>query len=141
MVTISIILAVQTFVIPSSAEEMTKLKTSMLTFVGASSGFFVALILFRHYVHRIPMLKRLMLDPEEHSGDEFSKDVKESLVDFEFLLGKSGVAQTRLAPSGKAVIGHELYNVITDGRMIDKGTEIVVRQVVGNRIVVAIAES
>ena len=137
MVTISIILAVQTFVIPSSAAEVAKLKTSLLTFVGASSGFFVALFIFRHYVHRIPMLNRLMLDPNEHFDDEFSKEKRESLVDFEALTGKSGVTQTRLAPSGKALIGHELYNVITDGRMIDKGAEIVVKQVVGNRIIVA----
>lgn len=141
MVTISIILAVQTFVIPTSAEEFVKLRTSLLTFVGASSGFFVALILFRQYVHRIPMLKRLMLDPNEHSGDEFAKDMRESLTNFEFLVGKTGKSQTRLSPSGKALIDHQLYNVISDGRMIDKGTEIVVRKVVGNKIQVAISES
>ena len=75
------------------------------------------------------MLKRLMLDPNEHSGEEFANDIKDSLASFEFLLGKTGTAQTRLAPSGKAIIDHQLYNVITDGRMIDKGTEIVVRNV------------
>lgn len=87
------------------------------------------------------MLKRLMLDPNEHSGDEFAKDMRESLTNFEFLVGKTGKSQTRLSPSGKALIDHQLYNVISDGRMIDKGTEIVVRKVVGNKIQVAISES
>lgn len=139
MVTISIILAVQTFVIPSSAEEMTTLKTSLLTFVGASSGFFIALFLFRKYVDKIPMLKRMMLDPNENNADGFSRDQKESLVNYDYLIGKQGVCQTRLSPSGKALIGNELHNVITDGRMIEKNTEVVVRKVVGNKIEVGVS--
>lgn len=137
MVTASIVLAVQTFVIPKSPEQVNQLTTSLLTFVGASSGFFVALFVFRRYADRIPIFNRLMLDPKSNE-DAFSQDAKESLVNYDHLVGKEGIAQTRLMPSGKALIGNELYNVISDGRMVEKNTEIIVRNVTGNKIEVAI---
>ncbi|MEC9094073.1 MAG: NfeD family protein [Planctomycetota bacterium] len=140
MVTVSIILAVQTFVIPSSEEEVSQLTTSLSTFVAASSGMFIAFFIFRKYIDKIPVFRRLMLTPKV-KGDGFLQDAKESLVQYAELKGKSGVTQTRLMPSGKAIIGNELYNVISDGRMIEKGSVIIVREVSGNKIEVAIAES
>ena len=139
MVTVSIVLAVQTFVIPRSPEEMGQLTTSLLTFLGASSGFLVALFLFQKYADRIPVLRRLMLDSTEMENG-LAQDARESLVDYDFLQGKSGITQTRLSPSGKAIIGNELYNVITDGRLIEKGTAIEVRKVIGNQIQVGVSE-
>jgi membrane-bound ClpP family serine protease len=43
---------------------------------------------------------------------------------------------TPLVPAGKAQIGNELIDVITDGRMIERRTAIRVVQVLGNRVVV-----
>lgn len=140
MMTVSIILAVQTFVIPQSPEEMNKLTTSLFTFLGACSGFFVALFVFRRYMTRIPMLRKLALDPGTDVDSETLK-MKEQLVDYETLVGRKGITQTKLMPSGKAVIGQEIYNVISDGRMIEKGEEIVVKNVSGNKIEVGLKSS
>jgi membrane-bound ClpP family serine protease len=61
---------------------------------------------------------------------------RESLVDFEHLLGHRGNAATQLTPSGKARFGNELVDVIADGEVIDRGTQVVVVAVQGNRVLV-----
>jgi len=44
------------------------------------------------------------------------------------------------APSGKARFGNELVDVITDGVAVPHGAEIIVTDVVGNRVVVDVAD-
>jgi membrane-bound serine protease (ClpP class) len=55
------------------------------------------------------------------------------------LLGRPGSAATRLAPSGKALIGDELVDVITAGEFIDRDAPVVVIEVRGNCVVVTSA--
>lgn len=52
------------------------------------------------------------------------------------LLGKTGTAQTVLRPSGRALIGGQLVDVITDGEFYEPGTRIKVVAVTGGRTVV-----
>ena len=140
LMTASIILAVQTFVLPRTPEEVNTMTISLLTFLGACSGFFAALFVFRHYMTKLPIFRGMSIDPSLNETDHVDRQIKESLVDYSSLVGESGTAQTKLMPSGKAVIGRELYNVISDGRMIEKEAKIVVTSVTGNRIVVSEAD-
>ena len=52
------------------------------------------------------------------------------------LLGKTGVAQTVLRPSGRALIDGELVDVITEGEFYEPGTAVRVVAVTGGRTVV-----
>ena len=52
------------------------------------------------------------------------------------LLGKTGVAQTVLRPSGRALIDGELVDVITEGEFYEPGTAVRVVAVTGGRNVV-----
>lgn len=52
------------------------------------------------------------------------------------LLGKTGVAQTVLRPSGRALIDGELVDVITEGEFYETGTAVRVVAVTGGRTVV-----
>lgn len=52
------------------------------------------------------------------------------------LIGKSGVAQTVLRPSGRALIDGQLVDVITDGEFYEPGTRIKVVAVTGGRTIV-----
>ncbi len=52
------------------------------------------------------------------------------------LIGKSGIALTRLIPAGKALIDENRFDVISPGDYINKDEEITVTSVNGNRIVV-----
>ncbi|MDR2728489.1 MAG: ATP-dependent Clp protease proteolytic subunit [Chitinispirillales bacterium] len=54
-------------------------------------------------------------------------------------VGDRGKAVTPLRPSGKICVGNEECDVVTDGQFIDKGTEVIVSQIQGNRIVVGAA--
>ena len=69
------------------------------------------------------------------TGLESDRD-PEAIVDWSFLQGKTGETTTRLFPAGKARIAGKVYDVITDGRMVDKGQEIEVVEAIGNRVVV-----
>ena len=55
---------------------------------------------------------------------------------FENLLGQYGVAHTVLRPAGIATISGRRVHVVTDGEYIDRGTEVVVSEVDGARVVV-----
>lgn len=54
----------------------------------------------------------------------------------ELLLGKEGVAVTNLRPAGIAEIEERRTDVVTSGEMIDKGVQVKVVAVEGNRVVV-----
>ena len=57
-------------------------------------------------------------------------------IDLSGLINQTGSAYTVLRPSGKATIGDQRVDVVTEGAMIDKGTPIRVVTVEGNRVVV-----
>jgi len=57
-------------------------------------------------------------------------------ADLETFLGKTGVAETKLRPSGIALIENRRVDVISRGEYIEKGAEIVVAAVTGNQIIV-----
>ena len=52
------------------------------------------------------------------------------------LLNKTGIAHTPLRPSGLAVIDGERVDVVTEGAMLDRGTNLKVVAVEGMRVVV-----
>lgn len=56
--------------------------------------------------------------------------------DNSFLLGKKGVAQTQLHPSGIAEIDGKRVDVVTNGEFVEVGAEIVVTDIQGRRIIV-----
>jgi membrane-bound serine protease (ClpP class) len=52
------------------------------------------------------------------------------------LVGKQGTAMTVLRPAGKAQLGDEYVDVISDGPFISLGRKIEVVEVSGNRVIV-----
>jgi membrane-bound serine protease (ClpP class) len=55
---------------------------------------------------------------------------------FSALLGKIGVTDTELRPSGTVLIGNEIYDAKTDGECIEEGRGVRVTRVKGNKIFV-----
>ena len=54
------------------------------------------------------------------------------------LVGKTGVAQTNLHPSGMALVNGQRVDVVTEGNLIERGTPIEVIAVEGIRVVVRV---
>lgn len=137
MVIVSLVLASQTFVIPVNPQQYRTASLSMLTLVGAAAGFGVAMFALRNVIPNAPFFKQVMLQPPEMNSPELGlKSDSESIVDWKHLEGTTGETVTKLIPSGKAKIKGRLFDVISDGRMLEVGKKIKVVEVTGNRILV-----
>jgi membrane-bound ClpP family serine protease len=76
----------------------------------------------------------MLAPPEGNALEDLNK--RETLVDWNHLTGKRGRTTTQLTPSGKALFGDELVDVICDGEVIPAGTDVFVVEVSGNRVLV-----
>ena len=135
LIIISLILASQTFVLPTNEYQLRQMPRSLLTTTAAGAGVLTSLYVLRKYLHRAPVLGNVMLmPPDENEAENLSH--RESLVDYGHLLGCVGVTRTQLTPSGKAMFGDELVDVISDGTLVPKGSSIRVVDVAGNHLLV-----
>ena len=142
MIVVSLVLASQDFIIPRTSAELARLPLSLLPVVGAGLGFFTAIFALRKLLPNSPYLKNMLLSPrnnQDETGLQSDHD-PEAIVDWSYLLGSTGETITRLFPAGKARISGKVYDVITDGRMVDKGQKVEVIEAVGNRVVVVPSE-
>lgn len=96
---------------------------------------FVSILLLRKHLHRLPWLTRLMLLPPAGDDQQTWLD-RESVVDYRELLHTEGVTRTTLLPSGKAIFGNRLVDVISEGDVIERGCRVYVIEASGNRVVV-----
>ena len=118
--------------------------TSLLTVVGAGAVSLVAMVALSNYYGSIPILNRLTLEPpvatnadEEAIDDETGKPrTPTSTEGPQIQVGDWGLAESPLRPAGKVAFGEEDVDVVTDGSFVDKGKQVRVLQVSGNRIVV-----
>lgn len=137
LVIASLVLASQTFFqIPQNAYQIVQLRNSLLVVLAAAAGLIAALTIFRQYLHQAPILRRLMLLPPAGNQRE-TQAQNESLVQWDHLTGQHGRTTTRLSPAGKARFGEELVNVISDGELLNAGTNVVIVEVRGNHVVVS----
>lgn len=137
MVVVSIVLASQSFLLPTTSEQVAQLPYSVLPVLGAGFGMVAGAFALRKIIPNSPYLRRLILDPRPRleTGLEGVGD-PEAVVDWSHLIDQKGETITKLYPSGKARIGGRVYDVIANGQMVDKGQAVVVIEARGNRIVV-----
>lgn len=135
LVIVSLVLASQTFVVPRNEYQMAQLQNSLMGLLGAAMGVVALAMLMRRYLPHTPLFSNMMLEPPSDAELE-DLSHRESMVDLEHLLGCQGHATTQLTPSGKARFGNELVDVMADGEVISRGSEVVVVAVHGNHVVV-----
>jgi len=135
----SLILASQTFVFPANSWQVAELRRSLTMMAAVAGGVVVMAVMLNRWLPHVPVLGGVMLQPPEgKEAKELSH--RESLVHFEALLGARGTTTTQLTPGGKARFGDQLVSVMADSELIPIGTEVVVREVHGNRILVGLAD-
>jgi membrane-bound ClpP family serine protease len=140
MIFTAIVLATQTFIIPRTREEFSRLPVSLSMVFAAIAGFLVALFLFRKYLSHMPVFKRLMLHSPGSDDSLRDIDQREALVNWDHLMGQQGRTVTPLVPAGKAKFGHEVIDVVSDGPLIEPNQPIVVTSVSGNHVVVRLED-
>ncbi len=85
--------------------------------------------LWLKFFPRTPIGRRVILQNDASDWHGFDQHQSE-------LLGKTGVADSPLRPSGIATIGGKRIDVVTRGEMIPASTPVKVIEVAGNRVVV-----
>jgi membrane-bound serine protease (ClpP class) len=142
-VVFSIILASQTFVIPSTSEQLAQLSRTMGTLSGSIVAVVFLALFAGGFIRRIPGVRNLILAPaaDDESGPmldpTLAGESPVNLIDQDpALLSKQGVAFSTLRPAGRAQIEGQLIDVVSDGEFIESGTPIEVIEVARNKVVV-----
>jgi membrane-bound serine protease (ClpP class) len=119
--------------VPAGKEEVVRVIQWMsISLIVSGFGIYV---LFKLVRPRTPLFGRLVLAESEKAQEGYSAGA-EMAVRARALVGKVGMAKSMLRPAGKAVFDGKLFDVVTQGDMIEKGTRIEIIDVQGNRVIV-----
>ncbi|MDR0597839.1 MAG: nodulation protein NfeD [Treponema sp.] len=146
---LSLMLAMQDFLIPQNAWEWSLLGRNALVVCVGILASITAIALIALTGPRIKLFDRLTLhsritgtaggsDPDSAAAKAAAEAVFHGEEDYAGLLGKTGRAASTLRPSGKAEIEGRTYVVETDGVYVASGTAVTVIRVLGNRVVVGV---
>ena len=134
-----IVMASQNHLIPQSPRGMANLGTSLLVLLGSGAVSAVAAVVMSRYYGSVPILNRLVLrTPAARPTvriDEQGKPLP-PVRRIEAGVGDWGVAESPLRPAGKAIFGDEYLDVVTDGSYVERGRQVRIIEISGNRIVV-----
>lgn len=147
MVLASLVLASQTFFIPSSSSDYRELADHLSTLGGSLVGVVLAAFVLSRFLPKMPLLTRMVLVPpgaipvSKNNEPLLRPDMSGSyshpiLNPNSTLIGQRGLALSILRPSGKAQFGDRLVDVVSEGPFIEVGSQIQVIEVNGNRVVV-----
>lgn len=140
LVVMSLIMAGQDFVIPKTTRELNATLQGVLVIVGAGFAFLIGAFGVSHYFGTVPVIGWLKLDLPKPSSDELDEQGKPKPAAepnrFPVGVGDWGIAESPLRPAGKAIFGDAYLDVVADGSFVDKGKQVRVIQISGNRIVV-----
>ncbi|WP_413380130.1 NfeD family protein [Alkalihalobacillus sp. 1P02AB] len=89
-----------------------------------------SVILFRYFGDKGPWKKIVLNTATTSDAGYITNETRNDLI------GVKGEAITPLRPSGTAVIGNEYLDVVTEGRYIGQGSNVIVVKAAGSRIVV-----
>ncbi len=130
---LSFVLTMQDYVVPQY-EWQWRLTGRNLLFVGAGTlGAVLLAGLFAMLVKDTRLFRRLMLATSLPAEEGYTA---QGVSERDRYLGKSGTARTDLRPVGNVIIGSEVVQAESEGGYIDRGVEVRVVRVDGNRIVV-----
>jgi membrane-bound serine protease (ClpP class) len=133
---LSLILATQTFVVPTTDAEVWSMAYGAGKVGLALLAFVVAAVALSRFLPRMKVFDRLRLAPNSGSAESVEADFTEEVHLRTDLVGKIGEASSPLRPAGRARIGDEYFDVVTQGEFILPGSGVEVIDVQPRRIVV-----
>src|SRR5207253_1503475 len=121
---------------PRSSEEWIGYGHALSPFTFSILGAIVAAFILARYLPHIPYVNRLMLRPQDETGEFGDEPVESIHPEMAALLGAIGVAATPLRPAGKVQFGDDFVDVVAEGSYVQPGTRVQVVEIEGNRVVV-----
>jgi membrane-bound ClpP family serine protease len=127
MVLASIVLASQTFVLPSNSEQLSIIASNLFWVAICGAICMVGLVVMGKRLENTPVIRWVTIEPGG-TDDASELEQREAIVHWEHLLGQDGITTTRLNPSGKAQFGRMIVNVLGTN-LIDEGVAVRVVEV------------
>ncbi len=134
MILIGAILSFQDFTIPRTPYDVDTFTKNTFAILCSLLGSGITMFLLFKYMPGMPVFRRLVLTAAETSQGGFVIPSQPSGGDD--LTGKKGKAVTILHPTGKIEVNNHTLDVVTDGEYIEKGIDVEIIEIRGNRIVV-----
>jgi membrane-bound serine protease (ClpP class) len=142
LMAVSVIMASQDFIIPDSQHQWRTLTSSFLVVVVSAGTVFGLVAISLRYGAKLPILGRMILQEPRIDDDEKKSGLAASTSsESEVQVGDWGLAESPLRPAGKAVFGDHYIDVVSDGTFVEKGTQVRIIEISGNRIVVRQVEN
>jgi membrane-bound serine protease (ClpP class) len=133
----SLVLAGQHFIVPTTSGEAVVFGRTLMVVGVSATVFILVAALLSVYMGTIPVLNRLALKPPEPTGSKPGVATGPAAVHASGVrVEDRGTAASPLRPAGKARFGDEYVDVVTEGSFVEKGAEVRVVRVRGNRVVV-----
>lgn len=129
LVVAAIVLASQSFVLPTNDYQIRQMQWSLLGILGAVVGTTAVALVARRWLPATPVLRDVLLVPPPSDADALEEPLDE-------LVGLTGTTTTRLAPAGKALVGGVVRNVVADDDLIEPGHAVLVVAVRDGRVIV-----
>ena len=104
-----------------------------IAIIGSGVGLF---LIYYFVLPRTQFLGALVLTSQQQRATGYHASQGTELAEPEKLIGRTGVAKTKLRPAGRAIFDGEPYDVVTRGDYLNPGTEVEIIEVKSNRIVV-----
>jgi membrane-bound serine protease (ClpP class) len=126
----SLVLASQSFIVPSNDYQMRQLQSSLFGILAAATGILALAVLARRWLPATPMLRNVLLVPPDDATAVIEHEPLDELI------GLEGVTTSRLAPAGTARIEGRVQNVCVEGGLIEPGRQVRVIEVRSGRVIV-----
>jgi len=141
---ISVLLSFQTFIVPSSPQQVRQFEWSVGQLGIAALIVVLGVLLISRYLHRTPYLGRIVLasPPPSTAPTAVTRGIsappapKDEAERARQLIGRRGKAVSMLRPAGRADFDGKPLDVVTEGDFIAPGEAIEICAVHGNRLIV-----
>ncbi|MEX0813387.1 MAG: NfeD family protein [Chitinophagales bacterium] len=105
--------------------ELDDILFALLRVVGIGGVLLTGLLFFGDRIFKGKLFAKLILQSSQYRSEGYTSYKTEDMD----LIGRIAIAATDIRPTGKIKIDGRLYNAITDGEIIDKGTEVKVMRI------------
>jgi membrane-bound serine protease (ClpP class) len=137
LIVVSLVLSMNNIPDAASGIMLRWLAPTVYALLGAMFGTLIGLPIVLKALPSIPYFGSMMMEsPADETPEEAAKHAPAPDPRDALRAGMLGLAETPCRPAGIGRFGGELFDIIAEGMFVEKGQEIELRRVEGNRVIV-----